>query len=256
MGSKKTGYSKGLEYDIRRFSKGTELEDNFRVFETLPFSSTNIDLNQEELFRRLDAQNELDQVSLRRFAISSFGDAVTFERNAEQDNSVYRKIHTYLKSEIEEVNRLLEMEENGKLAIVASSLGAHIISTYIWDADKSKRIFEDDPANKNNDLKNLNYLATIGCNIPLFISGLNESKIFAFDKRNDEFIWDNFYDRDDILGWPLKQISHSYQNMVTDFEINTGLYLGSHLRYWDDNDFTRPFTKRLLSLLKNSNEVA
>jgi hypothetical protein len=35
---------------------------------------------------------------------------------------------------------------------------------------------------------------------------------------------------------------------VVDHEINTGMYVGSHLRYWDDNEFTVPFARKCLAL--------
>jgi hypothetical protein len=250
IGTKETGYSKKFEKDLISFSKRTPLENNFRIIETKPFNSTEVDENQRSMFQRLDSKNKLGGIlSFRRFVLEAFGDGVTFERGADDPNSVYRKVHEYLRSKIKEANLLMNQFDQAKLVIVAGSLGAHILSTYIWDADNKKGIFEKKPASQDENLKNLNYLATIGCNIPLFVSGYREDQIIAFEKRNDSFIWDNYYDRDDVLGWPLKQLSPSYEKLVNDFEINTGLYVGSHVKYWDDNDFTKPFTKKLVDLI-------
>lgn len=130
-------------------------------------------------------------------------------------------------------------------------LGVHLLSTYIWDADNNLGIFKNEHANTSNNLRNLSYLASIGCNIPLFVSGLPESKIIAIDKRNNEFSWDNYYDRDDVLGWPLKQLSKLYNNLVNDYEINTGQYVGSHVKYWDDNNFTKPLSEKLISIFES-----
>lgn len=246
IGTKQTGYSEKFEKDIRRFVDDN-VNRNLRIIETMPFSATNVDQNQNNLFRRLDAANKLGgALSLRKFVIEAFGDGVTFERGSDAPNSNYRRIHEYLKTEIEGANELLE--EGDIFVILGASMGVHVLSTYIWDADNGKGIFAGNPATANQNLKNLDYLVTIGCNIPLFVSGLPETQIKAFDKRNDHFTWDNYYDRDDVLGWPLKQLSASYDALVTDYEINTGLYVGSHVKYWDDNDFTKPLAQKLNEL--------
>jgi len=248
IGTKEVGYSRDFEKDVRRFTK-KQLSKNLRFVETRPFSVTDVDQNQDALFRRLDAQNKLGGIlSPRKFVIEAFGDGVTFERDAAAPNSNYRRIHEYMKAQIEQANELLN--EGDSFVILAASMGVHVLSTYIWDADHNKGIFAVQPAEDNQNLRNLDYLATIGCNLPLFVSGLPETKIIAFEKRNPHFSWDNYYDRDDILGWPLKQMSPSYDALVTDHEINTGLYVGSHVKYWDDNDFTKPFSEKINELYK------
>lgn len=249
IGTKESGYSQVLSEDIKKYSKNTPLEGNYRIHESRPFSIEEIDENQRALFERLDNANELGGIlSFRKFVMEAFGDGVTFERDAKNENSVYRKIHFYLKQTIEQVNVLSQEFEDSKIVVVAGSLGAHVLSTYIWDADHSRGIFENIAANSNNNLRNLSLLATIGCNIPLFVSGLSEDKIFAIDKRNSEFVWDNYYDKDDVLGWPLRQLSNSYKDLVTDYQIHTGFYVGSHVKYWGSKNFTKPFTKKLVNL--------
>lgn len=247
IGSKKKGYSEKFKEDILKFSKRTALDGKIKIHEALPFNVTNIDDRQRLLFERLNKENKLGgMLSLRKFVLEAFGDGVTFERGAFKENSPYRKIHKYLKSFFENIYK--EMDSNSKLVIVASSLGAHILSTYVWDADNDIGIFQNEKANKENDLSNLSYLATIGANIPLFISGYKEEEIkpINVEKRKNNFKWHNFYDKDDVLGWPLKQLSSEYSKVVEDFQINTGLYVGSHIRYWSDNDFTKPFTRYLV----------
>lgn len=243
IGTKDVGYSTDFEKDIRRFTSNN-VNANLRVLETRPFSVTEVDENQNNLFRRLDAANKLGGIlSPRKFVLEAFGDGVTFERDSSNPESTYYKIHNYLKRKIEDANALLN--EGDIFVILGASMGIHILSTYIWDADNGKGVFQNTPATTNQNLKNLDYLATIGCNIPLFVSGLRETQIVAIDKRNNHFTWDNYYDRDDVLGWPLQQMSSSYNELVNDYEINTGMYVGSHTKYWDDNDFTKPFSAKL-----------
>ncbi len=248
IGTKEEGYAARFEKDVRKFTND-EVQNNLQVLEARPFGVTDIDENQRKLFERLDDKNRLGGVlSLRKFVLEAFGDGVTFERDASNPKSNYRKVHNYLKGEIENVNALLNEED--VFVILAASMGVHVLSTYITDADNNKGIFENSPATTNQNLRNLDYLATIGCNIPLFMSGLREDQIVAFDKRNDHFTWDNYYDRDDVLGWPLQQMSASYDKLVTDHEVNIGLYAGSHAKYWNDNSFTKLFSKKLNELYR------
>ena len=247
IGSKKAGYSEDFKEDVLRFTNNT-VRKNLQFIETLPFKETGVDQHQKDLFYRLKAKNNLGGIlSLRKIVIEAFGDAVTFERNADAPDSNYRKIHSYLRTQFEQANALLNPGDI--FVILAASMGVQVLSTYIWDADKGRGIFGDgNTAKPNQNLENLDYLATIGCNIPLFVSGSPEKEIVAFKKRNDHFTWDNFYDKDDVLGWPLKQLSDSYGTLVEDHEINTGIYVGAHVKYWDDNDFTMPFSEKLNQL--------
>ena len=250
IGSKKKGYSENFQEDILKFSKRTALDGNIKIHEALPFNVTDIDERQGLLFDRLNKENKLGgMLSMREFVLEAFGDGVTFERGANKENSPYRKIHRYLKTFFESIHE--EMDSNSKLVIVAGSLGAHIVSTYIWDVDNSTGVFKDENGNEKNNLSNLSFLATIGANIPLFVSGYREEDIkpINIDNRASDFKWHNYYDKDDVLGWPLKQLSKEYSKVVEDFQINTGLYVGSHVRYWSDNDFTKPFTKYLVNNL-------
>jgi hypothetical protein len=67
--------------------------------------------------------------------------------------------------------------------------------------------------------------------------------------------WLNFYDPDDILGYPLKGLSASYDKTVTeDISVNVGGITAmwnpaSHSEYWTDNSFTIPVTDMLSDIL-------
>lgn len=248
IGSQKPGFSKGFEYDVRKYLSDTHLDGNIDFYELTPFSLIGVDTIQEEMFRRIDSSNNLDFRKLRKFALSAFGDAVTFERGASEETSVYKKIHIEIKNKVVEINS--NLQDNDLFVIVGCSLGVHLVSTYIYDSDKEIGIFENVAPIPENNLSNLNFLASIGCNLPLFLSGIEKSKIIALDKtkRADRFKWHNYFDRDDILGWPLQQLSPSYENLVEDFEINTGFTPLAHRSYWDDNDFTKPFAETLKTM--------
>ena len=68
--------------------------------------------------------------------------------------------------------------------------------------------------------------------------------------------WLNFFDADDVLGYPLKPVSPDYAAKVTqDIEINVGgLFTSwnpvSHVEYWDDDDFLEPVSALIRDVLK------
>jgi hypothetical protein len=142
------------------------------------------------------------------------------------------------------------------IVIVAHSLGCHVLSNYIWDAQRRTGFWKDKAPTPFQRLDTAAYFFTAGCNIPLFVSGL--SKIEAIEPPNKDFQWINFYDRDDILGWPLKPLGdggdHSYGRVVTqDVAINVGwgplsMTPLSHSRYWRSRSFLKPVAEAITRL--------
>lgn len=63
--------------------------------------------------------------------------------------------------------------------------------------------------------------------------------------------WLNFYDKDDIIAYPLKGLSEHYAAAVSDEqEINVGSAATSwnpscHNGYWEDPDFYKPVARYL-----------
>ena len=250
-GTKKPDFSKGFQKELKKYTKNTPLKGHYTVMECRPFNETGIDQNQEELYARMDANNRLGGIlSLRKAVLHFVGDAVLFDHKITDPHSAYRKIHHCLKERIEAINALMKAHDESRLVIVAASMGVYVLTSYIWDADHSQGIFSQTPATAENNLRNLNHLASVGCNIPLYVSGLKKNEITAIDKRNTGFTWDNYYDKDDVLGWPLQPLSNSYNVLVTDHEINSGAYVGAHMRYWTDKEFVKPLAERMVEVFE------
>lgn len=75
-------------------------------------------------------------------------------------------------------------------------------------------------------------------------SGLEES-------YNNRARWYNFYDKDDVVAYPLKGLNDEYNGVVAeDIEINVGSAATSwnpacHTGYWEDVDFYKPVAEFL-----------
>jgi hypothetical protein len=96
-------------------------------------------------------------------------------------------------------------------------------------------------------MKSLKRLFSTGTNIPLFMAG--HSNIVSITAPSLSFKWLNFFDEDDVLGWPLRPLSPSYDALVDDIPINAGggIVGGlisswnplSHTQYWETREFIR-----------------
>lgn len=214
---------------------------------------------QDAYLDRAGKSNELNYLGLRKFVVGALGDAAAYQRIDDPLNSVYLAIH----ERIETVVRELFVKQLGEtavpLVVMAHSLGGHIMSNYIWDLQ-----------NGNVPRKGLSAfekfwthagMVTFGCNIPLFTFCYKKIEPIAFPSpRLPPEIkslarWYNYYDADDVLGYPLKPVSASYARVVdADIQINVGSLLtswnpASHTEYWTDDAFTKPVVKFLATFL-------
>ena len=152
------------------------------------------------------------------------------------------------------------------LAIVAQSLGCQVMSNYIWDAQQPRAyagiwsaplddgVPADSPRDRFRRMRSLQLLMTTGCNIPVFVAG--HSTIEPIDRRKlaAGFRWINQFDPDDVLGWPLAQLSAPYAALVEDHAVNASgdTLLGrvksltpySHTQYWRTDKRARPHCRR------------
>jgi hypothetical protein len=198
----------------------------------------------------INSNSPLDQQSLRKFFLYFFSDAATSEIRPDEESSTYKRIQRTILRELNALRVELGNQDR-PVVIIAHSLGCQIISNYIWDAQHGIGIWKEQAPTAFQQLATARLMITSGCNIPLFVSGL--ARIEAIEKPNQQFSWHNFYDRDDVLGWPLKPLSkgfhNAYEQVVTaDRQINTGWTPLSHSGYWDDGSFIKPVAALLQEL--------
>ena len=201
--------------------------------------------------------NDLDFASLRKFVLSAFGDASGYQKVDSSHNTTYERIHERIGESIKDIYQSELGSSPKPMIVLAHSLGGHIMSNYIWDMQHST-----DPS--LSDFERMNYLSgiiTFGCNIPLFTFAFDEVVPIDFpptalpDELKSKAKWFNYYDPDDVLGYPVKPINTKYRQTVKkDIAINVGGILSSwnpmsHSKYWTDNDFTVPVSKYIAKFL-------
>jgi hypothetical protein len=206
---------------------------------------------------------KLRWTELRKFMLFGFADASSLEHKATYENSIYRQTHKIIVESLRRA-RVHLGNQDSPVIVIAQSLGGQVLSNYIWDSQKAMGIWEEDtkdfinPSDEEKDflkLKTMRFLFTTGCNIPLFTAGFD--KVMPFDKSemHHEFQWKNYYDRDDVLGWPLQPLSFEYSQMVEDIEIDSGNFFSSmtpfsHTHYWTDSDFYKPLIETIKGLIR------
>ncbi len=218
--------------------------------------------NQEALFER--SKSQLDGKFLRKFLLYGISDAAGLEYSRTTPGSVYelsqRRIFEVMSAAFDALDQPL-----APVVIAAQSLGGQVISNYIWDALKPAVTwgfwreppdFSEDE-NRFHRFGSFRTLFTTGCNIPIFVGGLPQQEIVPITPPNPNFEWKNYFDEDDILGWPLQPLSDPYSDLVEDVPINAGRFWESwnplsHTRYWEDKDFLRPLAAHLSALLQTT----
>ncbi|MEM1105109.1 MAG: hypothetical protein AAGH87_01875 [Pseudomonadota bacterium] len=199
--------------------------------------------------RKLILENLSDAFAYQRTAVSSDAD------DGARRHNTYRQIH----ERVHEILARLEKDvlRGAPLILFAHSLGAHIMSNYIYDAQKAG-------AHGSAPFGNMTRVAqfvTFGCNIPLFLFSLPEDCVAPI-KRPDQGLspaptsdrwWFNFYDKDDWLAYPLAEACDEYKAMVDCGELEeetgdvgnllTSWNILSHNDYWGGRGFLRPAAK-------------
>lgn len=236
-------------------------------------------------------KRDLDWTRLRKFVLFGFSDATGIERNAHCEDSPYAKVQQIIQNELRAIYDKVQ-KADFPVVVIAQSLAGHLISNYIWDAQSVARQsassctrgvwatadatneavdaedgaeetdVEPDPADSFLRLKSLKFLYTTGCNIPIFVASFPEAEIVpvATHDHGYAFKWKNFFDDDDVLGWPLRPLSKAYEKAVCfDKRVNAGNPLinwtpFSHGRYWTDEELLSELVADLESLLDESPE--
>lgn len=214
---------------------------------------------ENRLWADLSRNSDLDWVSVRKFIINVLADAIAYQRVPGKQDDMYRNIHGRIHEHLGKLRTALGSQDR-PLVVIAHSLGSVILSNYIWDEQSGKGPGQ----NRFERMETLAGMVTFGSNIPLFSLALDQADIKSFEfppaglpaNLIPRAKWLNFFDADDVLGYPLKPLSPSYDKAVTeDREINVGnLFTSwnpiSHTEYWSDGDFIKPVAQLIGDIAK------
>ena len=265
MGDQERNYAEPMIEELhgRIFGGSVSIDGSDIAWES-GYWADDIQDKQNQLWGDLSKNPNMSHTKLRRFVVSEMGDAVAYQRvpsAAGVRENYYRKFHDSITHSIENLQAQLGDGEK-PLIIIAHSLGSVIMSNYIWDAQRGK--VQGTPFQR---METLAGFITFGSTLPLFALAYKERQNIKFPPENISSYfpnarpnrvkravkWLNFFDADDVLGYPIRHLGPSYK-MVQDKEVNVGGILTSwnpfsHTGYWTDNDFTKPVAEAIREVL-------
>lgn len=219
---------------------------------------------EKKLWDNINIYNDLSWDYLRKFCVNALTDAVSYQESFGRHGGIYDEIHKFIHNSLKNLKSTMGSNVDKKpLVVMAHSFGGYVISDYIWDRQHSYDSLGFGGEGDFVNMKNTVGIITSGCNIPFFVVAYDNvqsidlpCKDFNLYKYKHLVRWDNYYDKNDILGMPLKGLSDSYNKTVTsDIRISIGNIFTSwnplnHLGYREDNSFLKPVAKYLCDILK------
>lgn len=216
------GMGRRIEGDsyYRKLEKGLK---NKRAIVQPVYWQGEMQSNQWDSWERFK-KAKMSLLKTRAIFFHSFADASNFAGSELVKQRAYHQIEKALKKLTD------KLDDECPIIICCHSLGAHVFNCWYWD---NQNIPEMKPL-----LERIVAIVTTGNNIPFFLNGVKEIEpIRPVSKEWRGFF--NFWDKDDILGYPLSPVSKEYNEIVTDIKINAGLPIISHSGYWKHKRFIK-----------------
>jgi hypothetical protein len=244
MGAQNENFADGFLRAVRARAEAHGLHSD--ALETQPVWWGDLfQADEDDLWRRMTEAHRLDWAWMRKFVMAVLADAVAYRRPNPGQYDHYQAVHQRVHERLSDLSK--RAGAGTPLVVAAHSLGSVIFSDHVWDEQRRRGPGRD----ALTRCQTLAGIITFGSNIPLFTLGLPEITPIAFPPPGDALSeavraaarWMNYYDPDDVLGYPLREISPSYAATVTeDVAINVGNLLESwnptsHTAYWDDETF-------------------
>lgn len=248
-------FSKGLHKKLRRYLGKDVLATDIAWREI--FWADILSHRQERYLSIINRLTSFDRI--RRFLVKGIADAAAIQPREGTDDNAYDLVQDRVRDTLVELDR--DTQDNAPLIVLAHSFGGWIMSNYIWDLSQGR--FEG--PNEFQNLKTMSRFVTFGSNIPLFTFAYPPEKLEPIRcPAPDNVInpwWLNYYDRHDVLSFPIGPIGQKYEAMVErgelqDIQINSGgLFTSwnplSHERYWTDKDFASPLANIVKQTLES-----
>ncbi len=202
---------------------------------------------RENLYKTLGVDRLDSFFGLREFVFQAIADSLTYQvtQSKIEDLWSYAGIHTCFADNLKKLAREEEAGSDAPLCIISHSLGTVIASNYIYDLQTQKAQIDigDTPLEKGETLTSVYTLASQipfwslrhpNFDQPIKVPSENLARYYSNLKGE----WINFFNKSDIMGYPLKSLNEAYSKAVKeDREVNDGGLLQSwnplsHCSYW------------------------
>jgi hypothetical protein len=219
---------------------------------------------EKKLWEAVQAGGKLDFLTLRKFIIEFLGDAIAYQPTRDQFQN-YERVHEIYFNALKQLSD--QVGGSAPLMIIGHSLGTVITSNYFYDVQKTEDrlpYLRDWMQNASPLMKGETLANFISMGSPLALWSLRylnfnkpiqvPSKEFLTHHPHGKGGWWNIYDRDDVLGYPLKSLNEAYNKAVSkDVEMNIGNFLTSwnplsHFQYVNDDQTINFIVQKLITL--------
>ena len=222
---------------------------------------------EDQLWHKLQAGGKLRYPRIRKKFIDFAGDAIAYQPTP-WDRRAYDYIHTVFAETLRTL--AAEAGEKAPLCIIAHSLGTVIASNYIYDLQSGNVPERVSERIRNTPLERgetLTRLYTLGSPLAMWSMSYDDfgSPIAVPSPKLSEHHpgleggWINLYDKDDIIGSPVRTLNAAYAKAVkADRQVNVGGLLKSwnpaaHTEYWTDKDVVKPIAAGLAEMWRAVN---
>lgn len=223
------------------------------------------DLVQQQHERTLKAvnyKNDLAYPGLRELFVDYLGTSLAYR--PQSGYPLYPLLHARIKEQLGKLatHRRIDTERT-PLVVLAHSFGSVIMSNYIYDLQiEQARVGGQIPGlTAFEQFQTFAGFITFGSPLAVYADqpgdfnrAIRVHGPHLAPAQQAVTKWLNFYDKDDIIAYPLKGINAAYAKAVSDdIEINVGSAAtswnpGCHNGYWEDPDFYRPVAQYLHEL--------
>ena len=216
---------------------------------------------QKGILERIEENGiELKSRLTRNLIITNIGDLINYGGKPNLPSNTYEDTHKLVHQSM--LNLKNKLVDNAPLIILASSMGTEIINNYIWDRQNAPG---SDPMGNSpfERFETMVGLFTFGSNLPIFASSHDIDALVPIDFPHPKLaaellpnaVWENYYDKNDSMGYPIKAINSNYSNAnVVDIQINTGGILTSwnllsHFGYWKSRKLVKRIGNYIQSII-------
>jgi len=209
---------------------------------------------------------KLRYTALRNFVLNFVGGMLAYQPTSDNPQP-YQDIHQAIAADLQIL--AANAGAQAPLCIIAHSLGAVIMHHYLDDLQQGtaphmvKAVIGDTPLEQGETLVALYMLgAPLGL-YAMRLADFGSPIVFPAPKLREHYPvahhpdltseWINFYDRDDVMAYPISRLNDAYRQRVRDVHVNVGGMLdnwnpASHMAYWGDKDVIAPIVAQMVKV--------
>lgn len=275
IGRQKQDFASGIIQQLRtRVAQqlGADSEEPPRFFFQPVYWAPVLQNEEDELWKCLHKGGSLGWKGLREFMVDFAADAIAYQPIPGKRDA-YDKVHAVFADSLRSL--VQQAGPRAPLCVISHSLGTVISSNFFYDLQahsSEKPLIVQNVLQKLGDAplawgETLTLFYTMGSPMALWSLRYENFGIpihVPSPKLHNHYPnlageWVNFYDKADIIGYPLKELNADYRREVTsDCPVLAGGPLTfwnplSHLEYFDDTDVLGPIAEGLVGVWRTIN---